>query len=444
VPFAAKAAARVFANPLRYFTGKPLERWLMVVDLPRQKLALANDPKVVETVMLDRAGNFPKSAIVYDVLQPLIGSGVFGQPGGARVKETRRIFSRCLAAIPDEDIRAAAESLTCRYVDRWLAAGRIGAAEELSRLAVDIVSEVTLGSRFAEAESIRFTRLFFEFHKKAAALVPLIAPGEGARRRIAQELGLSEIGEELRALMRDRFVRRLVAGAQPLESAPFALALAQAGRMEPGPEREETLLDEIAVILLAGHETTASILCWLVFELAGNADLQDSSACGLAGLFCPEGYWRNANAAEIAEALTNEALRLYPPIAFFLREAQEDVVFRGKEIPAGSFFLVAPWTLHRHRKLWERPDEFAPLRWLDGSPAPARTSYMPFGMGARTCPGAHFAAIEMEAILRGLLTRARLTLMPGARPKPLGNLTSRPDREIFVRVSERQAGREPL
>ena len=37
----------------------------MVVDLPRQKLALANDPTVVETVMLDRAGNFPKSAVVY-------------------------------------------------------------------------------------------------------------------------------------------------------------------------------------------------------------------------------------------------------------------------------------------------------------------------------------------------------------------------------------------
>ena len=63
MPFAAKAAARVFANPLRYVTGKPLERWLMVVDLPRQKLALANDPTVVETVMLDRAGNFPRARL---------------------------------------------------------------------------------------------------------------------------------------------------------------------------------------------------------------------------------------------------------------------------------------------------------------------------------------------------------------------------------------------
>ena len=113
--------------------------------------------------MLDRAGTFPKSAVVHDLLVPLIGGGVFGQPGGVEVKETRRIYSRCLAAIPDATVRKAAEALTRSYVDRWLAApdGRLAVAEEMSRLTVDVVSEVTLGLRFAEAESIRFTRLFF-------------------------------------------------------------------------------------------------------------------------------------------------------------------------------------------------------------------------------------------------------------------------------------------
>ncbi|MBS3648637.1 cytochrome P450 [Pseudaminobacter sp. 19-2017] len=426
---------------MRYVSGKLLERWLIVADLPRRKLALSNDPKVVETVMLDRGGVFPKSDVVHDLLVPLIGEGVFGQPGGTRVKETRRIFSRSLATIPDEVMRAVTERLTREYVDRWLRSpgGRVGISEEFSRLTVDVVSEVTLGDRFSEEESIRFTRLFFEYHKKAAALLLMIAHDDvTTRARIIREMGLSPIGAEMRELMLRRFVKPILTGARPLESAPFALALAQSGRMSEGAEGEQALLDEIAVMLLAGHETTASTLSWLASELAGRSDLQDTAAMALSGKSAPGGYWREASPEAVADALAKEALRLYPPIGFFLRETREEAVFRGKQVPAKSFFVIAPWTLHRHRSLWSRPDEFAPMRWLDGSPAPARTSYMPFGLGARICPGARFAAVEMETILRGLLPRARLTLSPGKRAKPLGNLTSRPDREIVLGISERR------
>jgi cytochrome P450 len=250
-------------------------------------------------------------------------------------------------------------------------------------------------------------------------------------------MGLEEIGAEMRSLMRECFVKPLVASQEAMRAAPFALALAEAGRLTPGRAGEDALLDEIAVMLLAGHETTASTLAWLAFELAGRGELQDATALALEGATGADGFWGDASADAIVDALAKEALRLYPPIAFFLRETQEDVVFRDKPLPAGSLMLVAPWTLHRHRKFWGSPDDFSPLRWQDAEPPPARTSYMPFGMGARSCPGARFANIEMAVILRGLLTRCRITLAPGIRPRPLGNLTSRPDREILLGISRR-------
>ncbi len=441
MPLAGRFAGRLLADPMRYTAGKPLERWLLVFPLPGRKLALANDPKVVETVMLDRAGQFPKSAAVLDLLQPLIGGGVFAQPGGTAVKETRRIYARSLATLPDEHVRAVTERLTAEYVDRWLSSpgGKLPAAEEFSRLTVDVVSECTLGNRFDAAESIRFTRLFFAFHQKAAPLVLMLAGRDAATRgRLVREMGLHGIGAEMRTLMRERFVRPLTNGQQPLSSAPFAQALADAGRFVPGAAGEEALLDEIAVMLLAGHETTASTLAWLSFELAGRGALQDEVAARLAGQRSGGGGLGDASSDAIADALGKEALRLYPPIGFFLRESEQDVAFRDRPVPAGSFVVVAPWTLHRHRKLWSRPDAFSPERWLDAEAAPPRTSYMPFGLGARSCPGARFAAIEMAAILRGLLPRARLSLRPGSRPKPLGNLTSRPDREIVLGISARR------
>lgn len=441
LPYSSRLVRRVFPDPMRFVAGKPLERWLMVIDLPARKLALANDRTIVETVMLDRKEQFPKSTVVHDLLRPLIGGGVFGQPGGTQVKETRRIFSRSLATIPDAHLHDVAETITADYIDRWLKLPerRVPISEELSRLTVDIVSQCTLGNRFDAAESVRFTRLFFAFHQKAAPMVLMLAGRDPkARARIVKDMGLEQIGAEMRTLMRERFVRPLVNGTQSLESAPFALALSEAGRFTTEKAGEEALLDEIAVMLLAGHETTASTLSWLSFELAGHIALQDAAARAVSDAVDGKGIWRQSPPEAVVDSLSKEALRLYPPIGFFLRETEQDVTFRDKPIPSGSFFVISPWTLHRHRKLWSNPDGFHPQRWLNDVPAPARTSYMPFGMGARGCPGARFATVEMAVILRGLLTRTRLSLLPGTRPKPLGNLTSRPDREIILSVSERR------
>ena len=331
------------------------------------------------------------------------------------------------------------EAVANEYFDRWLANPKkpVAITEEFSRLTVDVVSECTLGGRFTAAELIRFTRLFFDFHKMAAPLLLMLARREpAARARAVREMGLHRIGAEMRELMRARFVTPLVSGRQSLDEAPFAKALADAGRLSPGAEGEEALLDEISVMLLAGHETTASTLSWLAYELARHSEIQEATAGLVGSVSAPDGYWRGVSIGAAVEALAKEALRLYPPIGFFLREAAEDVTVRKEPFPRGSFFLIAPWTLHRHEKIWPKADEFTPARWLEDIPALARTNYLPFGMGARACPGTRFANVEMAEILRVLLGRARLS-HSGGQPRPLGNLTTRPDREIIIRIAHR-------
>jgi len=441
IPFASVLLGRLVADPMRYVTGKPLERWLLLIDLPLRKLALANDPRVVETVMLDRAGTFPKSGVVHHLLRPLIRGGVFGQPGGPAVKETRRIFSRSLAALPDGLVADIAARLTEDYVARWRAepGQRLAVSEEMSRLTVDIVSEATLGSRFTAEESHRFARLFFSFNEKARPLVMLLTGSDArVRARLIAEMGLDKIGDEMRHLMRERFVRPLLGVADISALPPFARALAEAGRFDLADPDVEGLLDEIAVMLLAGHETTASTLAWLSWELARRPDLQDKLSALVRGGQPDPAFWNGAAPDAVLDALAKETLRLYPPISFFLRESEADATFREKQVPAGSYVIVSPWTLHRHRKFWPDPDLFQPQRWLANDPPPARTSYMPFGLGARSCPGARFAAVEMDAILRGLLSGVRLTVPPdGVEPRPLGNLTSRPWPEIMLAATPR-------
>ncbi|MGQ0671564.1 MAG: cytochrome P450 [Hyphomicrobium sp.] len=447
MPLATRLAGKFFTDPLSYMSGKPMERWLMVFDLPSRKLALANDPSVVETVMLDRGGEFPKSTVLHDLLQPLIGGGVFGQPGGAEVKETRRIYARSLATIADTHIEEVTRRTTAAYITRWLATPgqTVPITEELSRLTVDIVSECTLGTTFDAAQSKRFTQLFFDFQQKTMPLVLMLTRQDAeTRRQVVRDMELHAVGAEMRDLIRERFVNPIYSGSSAVAAAPFPRALAEAGRLVDSTEGREATVDEIAVMLLAGHETTASSLSWMAWELASRPSVQETASAVLRSAPLPvggdAGRLGSASPAEVIEALSKEILRLYPPIGFFLRENERDVEFREKPIPSRSFVIVAPWTLHRHRKFWRQPDDFLPDRWLAGEPAPLRTSYMPFGLGARSCPGARFAAIEMTGIIRAMLLNVVLATNGREQPKPLGNLTSRPDQEIHLGVTPRQPG----
>lgn len=445
LPYAAKLAGRFLGDPMLLVGAKPLTGWQTVFNLPFRRLALVSDSATAEAVMLDRGGRFPKSAVVHALLKPLIGEGVFGQPGGDTVKETRRILARALAAIPPAHIAEVTRTVTQEYMAGWLARGGAPApvGVDLSRLTVDVVSICTLGRRFTAAESQRFTDLFTLYHQRSKATLFLLArTDEPTHARIVRELGLEEIGAEMRALMRQRFL------SAPLgrdgDDAIFARALADAGYAGAG--HDERALDEIAVMLLAGHETTASTLSWLAHVLAGDQALQDAAAAAvLAPPDAPvrKGRFAGFGGDAVMGALTQEALRLYPPIGFFLRENRDEVALENRALPKDSFIVVAPRVLHRHRGYWKKPDAFWPERWLKTPDLPARTAFIPFGMGARVCPGAQFANIEMAEITRLMLTRLRLGLTAGRAPLPLGNLTSRPEPDIVLTVTPRAAAPSP-
>jgi cytochrome P450 len=93
----------------------------------------------------------------------------------------------------------------------------------------------------------------------------------------------------------------------------------------------------------------------------------------------------------------------------------------------GSLVVVAPWLLHRHRRLWEEPDAFIPDRFLsENAGSRQRYSYIPFSIGPRVCAGAAFGFTEAILCIATLAQRARLRLAPGAAVEPVCRLTLRP------------------
>jgi cytochrome P450 family 135 len=164
------------------------------------------------------------------------------------------------------------------------------------------------------------------------------------------------------------------------------------------------LRDELVTLLLAGHETTATSVAWAIERLVRHPDK-------LARLI-----------AEIDEgeredylmAVVNETLRVRPVVPIVVRLLQEDLQLGEHLLPAGTRAAASIYLTNRNPRVYDRPKEFRPERFLDsGGGGEINTfSWIPFGGGIRRCIGAAFAQLEMKLILRTVLAELEPALAP--------------------------------
>ena len=114
------------------------------------------------------------------------------------------------------------------------------------------------------------------------------------------------------------------------------------------PFSEAEMIDQVAVMVLAGHETSASVLAWALWLLAAHPDWQDRVAAEAATL----DDFASVGGLRATRAVFREALRLYPAVAMFVREATAPETFRDRPVPRGAQLVISPWHLHRHNRSW--------------------------------------------------------------------------------------------
>jgi cytochrome P450 len=208
----------------------------------------------------------------------------------------------------------------------------------------------------------------------------------------------------------------------------------------------DQLRDQLATLLLAGHETTAVTLFWSLTLLAQDARAQDWLAEEVHGLAIkPESAMEALPRLVRTRAVVSEALRLYPPAFTIVREAIGPDRLGDFDLPKRSVVMIAPWVLHRHRKLWRDPDAFDPSRFMPppgstpGSTAPTapRFAYLPFGAGPRVCVGAQFALTEAVLVLAMLMQRFKIALEDARPVLPVAIVTTQPDHPATFRLSPR-------
>ncbi|UPK26971.1 cytochrome P450 [Bradyrhizobium sp. 195] len=198
---------------------------------------------------------------------------------------------------------------------------------------------------------------------------------------------------------------------------------------------DEQLVDEVATMILAGHETTATALFWALYLLALDPDTQEEVASEARGEHLDS--IADIDRQKFTRAVIEETMRLYPPAFLVARAAREKDNAAGVEIGKGDIIMIAPWLLHRHEKLWDQPNAFIPKRFMS-TEAPDRFAYLPFGAGPRVCIGAPFAQAESVLALARLIGAFRVELADTTKPViPLGVVTTQPDHSPMFRITRR-------
>jgi cytochrome P450 len=151
----------------------------------------------------------------------------------------------------------------------------------------------------------------------------------------------------------------------------------------------------------------------------------------------PEGAAEALARLAYTRAVVQEALRLYPPAYGIFRVARHADEADGVPVPKGALVMIAPWLLHRHRRLWTEPDVFDPSRFLPGMPPPDRFAYLPFGIGPRVCIGAQFALTEATLVLARLVREFEIDRADDEPVIPVAAITVRPDRPPPFRLRRR-------
>lgn len=398
---------------------------------------ILNTPAAIRHVLVENYENYTRTPAGIRVLRPMLGEGLL-LAEGRNWKHQRRTLApaftpRAVTTLVPHMVSAIDETVAA--LDRQRDAP-VDLREVMQRMTLEIAGRTMFSFGMAH-HGATLRDFVIEYGARLARphFFDLVLP-----------TGWPSPQDISRAFFRrrwTRFVQALIAerrAAGKAEDAPprdlFELMVAARDPETGQAFSDEQLGDQVATMILAGHETTATALFWALYVLSLDPVTQDRVAAEVRGL--AGGDTTDIERLKFTRAVIDETMRLYPPAFLIARAAAgPDTLGNGLDVVKDDIVLIAPWLLHRHEKLWSDPNAFIPERFMPGVTPPDRFAYLPFGVGPRVCIGAHFALVEATLALAKIIGAFRVELADDAPVMPMGVVTTQPDRSPPFRIARR-------
>ncbi len=341
-------------------------------------LYVVSGPQYCEHILRRNWQNYPRKGLVVQRIGLALGNNLITSNGNSWSSQRRMIQP----AFTKSAIGGLGNMIACvnaELLDEWRKAAKLGKTVNVTKDVSLMVLKITLMSIFGDDyETVAPHFKFF---------------GEEAGR----DLGFAQALGPLRKLVLQIVAQRR--REQDLRGRDTLEVMMQARDREGGrPMPDPQLAREVLNLVVAGHETTASLLNWMWYLLAAHPEAQTRLDIEFNQL-----PWNGHPTIEelpkyaYTRQVIDEALRLYPPLWLMTWKALNNDRLGEYFVPAGTEIYISPYVIQRSPHLWEAPDTFDPDRHASENEVDRHElALCPFGAGPRKCIGDFFARVEIQ------------------------------------------------
>ncbi|PPK67076.1 cytochrome P450 [Actinokineospora auranticolor] len=404
---------------------------LVRIKLGPAAAVLVCDPDLADEVFReDRL--YDKGGVFIERARDVVGDSLSNCPHHLHRRQ-RRLAQPSFSPVRLRGYAAMMATQIDGVVDAWRDGESIDVNEQMSRLTLNVLTATLFSDSLPE-------------HAVRAAYDDVEAIVAGVLRRMAMPTALTRLPlpanrrfdravTRLRRTVEDLLAERRATGT---DRGDFLSALLAARDPDTGDALSDAeIADQVLAFLLAGTETTASVLSWAHALIATHPTVARRLRAEVDSVLSG----RPATQDDIPNLgytgqVIQETLRLRAPAWLLTRELTADTTLGGHHLKAGTTVAYSPFVIHHRPDLYPDPERFDPHRWSPDRTPPPRTAFIPFAAGARRCIGDRFALIEAALALATITARWDLELPEGSRVRPAAAIVLRP-KDLHMRTVRR-------
>lgn len=411
-------------DPLKLFTSLPAHGDVVELRLGPLPVQVVTTPELAWQVLATDADKFDKG-LVFDKMRPLFGDGLATSNGELNRRQRRLVmpaFGRTrIAGYADTTITKLADELT----SSWRPGEVVEFDKRMQDLVLTIAGQTLFSTALGEealAEIQRSIPIMLKY-----VLIRAFSPKFVEKLPIPANRRFDAAAARLREVIGETVITARKEGADHGDLLSMLLLARDEDTGEGMSDRQ--VHDEVITILTTGAETTAVALAWFFHELGQHPEVERRFHAEVdAVLGGRPATFEDLPDLVYTHQIVNEIVRRTPPL-ILMRRAREDVDLGGVTVRAGREVAVSQHTLHRDPRWFPDPDRFDPDRWAPGETAELpKGAYIPFGAGARLCPGHVFAPTEIGIVAATIGARWRLVPVPGKKVRAQLKATMQPNR----------------
>ena len=403
------------------------------VRLNRKKyILLSRDKEVVQHILQKQHKNYFKSQIQTKYLSKYLGMGLLTANGDFWLRQRRMIQPAFHKKKMDSLLEIMQHSIEQQLRDLPVD-NEVDAFPIMNQLAFKVVADSLFNLTVDPARLERLQHIIQEIQLFLVKEVRL--PHKGWWFKLSgQEKKHLDLSQESRDIIQTIIDNRKADTSSHDDLLDLLLATRYEDTGEPMSDQQ--LIDEISILFVAGHETTANALTFISYLLAKHPEYQEQVLEEVKSAEAStDNLIEKLSGLPLTKAAIEEAMRLYPPAWITDRENYEDDDIAGYHVRKNTLVGVSFYELHRNPKYWKEPDVFKPERFLPENRKDTNGIYYPFGAGPRMCIGMGFAMYEMMLAIAYLVKHYRIsTTRSSVEMNPL--ITLKPV-DVFVTFESR-------